>query len=364
MNLRHHGDSEATAGLVDLAVNVRAGAPPAWLRRDIAAALDDVARYPDSTAARTAVAARHRREPAEVLLTAGAAEAFVLLARVLAPRRAVVIHPQFTEPEAALQAAGHRVERVVLDWPFTLDPELVPADADLVILGNPTNPTSVLHRAETVASLLRPGRTLVVDEAFADCVPGEPESLAGRSLPGLVVVRSLTKTWGLAGLRCGYLLAEPGVVARLAAAQPLWPVSGPALAACISCSRPKAVAEAERWATQLCSDRAALLAALGRVQVVPDPAALGSADPAALGGIQVVPDPAALGRVQVVPDPAASFVLLRHPGDDTVRERLRGKGFAARRGDTFPGLGPSWLRIAIRDPQTSAAFAVALGAVL
>jgi histidinol-phosphate aminotransferase len=332
MNLRHHGDSEATPGLVDLAVNVRAGAPPPWLRREIAAALEDLARYPDSAAARTAVAERHRREPAEVLLTAGAAEAFVLLARALAPRKAVVIHPQFTEPEAALRAAGHRVERVLLDWPFTLDPELVPEDADLVLLGNPTNPTSVSHSASVVTSLLRPGRTVVVDEAFADCIPGEPESLAGRSRPGLVVVRSLTKTWGLAGLRCGYLLAEPAVVSRLADAQPLWPVSTPALAACIGCSRPEAVAEADRWAGQLRSDRAALLAALR--------------------------------GVEVVPDPAASFVLLRHGGDDGVRERLRGKGFAARRGDTFPGLGPAWLRVAVRDPQTSAAFAVALGAVL
>src|SRR5437764_206569 len=83
-------------------------------------------------------------------------------------------------------------------------------------LGNPTNPTSVLHPAATVAALARPGRLLVVDEAFADTVPGEPASLAGRrDLPGLVVVRSFTKTWGLAGLRIGYLLAEAALVARL-----------------------------------------------------------------------------------------------------------------------------------------------------
>ena len=106
-----------------------------------------------------------------MLLTAGAAEGFVLIAQALrGVRRPVVVHPQFTEPEAALRAAGHPVERVLLDPAddFRLDPSRVPADADLVMIGNPTNPTSVLHPAQTLAALARPGRVLVVDEAFAD----------------------------------------------------------------------------------------------------------------------------------------------------------------------------------------------------
>ena len=57
----------------------------------------------------------------------------------------------------------------------------MPEEADLVVLGNPTNPTSVLHPAADLAALARPGRVLVVDEAFADTVPGEPESLAARA---------------------------------------------------------------------------------------------------------------------------------------------------------------------------------------
>ncbi|MGV9981147.1 Rv2231c family pyridoxal phosphate-dependent protein CobC, partial [Micromonospora wenchangensis] len=236
-DLAHHGDAEATPGLVDLAVNVRRDPMPDWLADPVTAALADLAGYPDPRPARAAVAARHGRPPAEVLLTAGAAEGFVLLARALVGvRRPVVVHPQFTEPEAALRAAGHRVERLLLDPDddFRLDPARVPADADLVMIGNPTNPTSVLHPATALAALARPGRVLVVDEAFADTtgvpgVDGEPESLAARrDLPGLVVVRSLTKTWGLAGLRIGYLLGEAALLERLAAAQPLWAVSTPA----------------------------------------------------------------------------------------------------------------------------------------
>lgn len=228
-DLRHHGDVEVRgmgAELTDLAVNVRTGTPPEWLRERIAESLGTLAAYPDGRAARRAVAARHGLPEERVLLTAGAAEAFVLLARALPVRRAVVVHPQFTEPEAALRDAGHTVERVVLtpEDGFRLDPRAVPGDADLVVVGNPTNPTSVLHPASTLARLARPGRILVVDEAFMDAVPVERESLASRTdLPGLVVLRSLTKTWGLAGLRVGYVLAAPDTVAMLERAQPLWP---------------------------------------------------------------------------------------------------------------------------------------------
>ncbi|WP_308123286.1 Rv2231c family pyridoxal phosphate-dependent protein CobC [Modestobacter marinus] len=333
VDLGHHGDAEVAPGLTDLAVNVRAGAPPGWLRAVLHEALDDSAAYPDDRSARAAVAAAHGRQPDEVLLTAGAAEAFTLVARALTPRRAVVVHPSFTEPEAALRAAGHPVERLLLAPPgYRL--RSVPDDADLVVLGNPTNPTSVLHPAPDVAALARPGRVLLVDEAFADTVPGEPESLAGRrDLPGLLVVRSLTKTWGLAGLRVGYALGPADLVARLAARQPHWPVSTPALAALTACTSPAARAEAEAVAHQLAAHRAALLDAL----------------------------PA---RAAVVGEPRSSFVLLRVPGGAQVRERLRAAGWAVRRGDTFPGLTADHLRVAVRDPATSRAFAADLAAIL
>ncbi|MDH6126099.1 Rv2231c family pyridoxal phosphate-dependent protein CobC [Kitasatospora sp. GP82] len=337
-DLRHHGDAEVrTAGLVDLAVNVRTATPPAWLREHLAATLADLAAYPEQTAARAAVAARHSRPVDEVLLTSGAAEAFVLLARTLTPRHPVVIHPQFTEPEAALRDAGHTVHRAVLSAAddFRLTRDAVPEEADLVVLGNPTNPTSVLHPAAEVAALARPGRTLVVDEAFMDTVPGETESLTGpefRELPGQVVVlRSLTKTWGLAGLRIGYALGPAALIARLGAAQPLWPVSTPALAAAEVCSTPAALAEAEQAARTTAEQRTYLLKGL-----------------------------ADFLDVRVHGEPAASFVLVELPGAAAVRERLRAAGFAVRRGDTFPGLGPDWLRIAVRDRSTTDRFLAAL----
>ena len=324
--LRHHGDLDALPGLVDLAVNVRANTPPDWLAhrlRDV-----DLARYPNQDAAVKAVAERHGRSPHEVLLTAGAAEAFVLIARALTPTRPVVIHPQFTEPEVALRAAGADVRRVILLPPFLLDVDAVPADADLVVLGNPTNPTSVLHPRQTIRSLRRPGRLVVVDEAFADCVPGEPESLAADA--DVLVVRSLTKTWGLAGVRAGYLLGPAEVIDRLRRVQPHWPVNSLALEACVACSTPAALAEVRAWAERLAALRADLAMQL-----------------------------AGVAGVAVVGDARASFLLVRCDVAG-VWDPLRERGFAVRRGDTFPGLDAHWFRVAVRDDATSTAFVRAL----
>lgn len=338
-DLRHHGDAEVRddgAALTDLAVNVRADTPPAWLREVIADSLGGLAAYPDGRAARAAVAARHGLPAGRVLLTAGAAEAFVLLARALKVRRAVVVHPQFTEPEAALRDAGHAVGRVLLRRSdgFRLDPARVPEDADLVVIGNPTNPTSVLHPASAITALARPGRTLVVDEAFMDAVPGEREALASvTDVPGLVVLRSLTKTWGLAGLRIGYVLAAPETIAELERAQPLWPVSTPALVAAQACMSPRALAEAAHAAHRVAADRAHLVAGLQEF----GPDGLSVAEPA-----------------------EGPFVLVRLERALSVRRHLRNLGFAVRRGDTFPGLGEEWLRLAVRDRATTNRFLQAL----
>ncbi len=127
------------------------------------------------------MAARHGRRPDEVLVLAGSAEGFALLP-ALRPRLAAVLHPGFTEPEAALRAAGVPVTRVLTDEAdgHRLHPAAVPDAADLVVVGNPTNPTGVLHPADAVTALARPGRVLLVDEAFADAVPGRARVAGGR----------------------------------------------------------------------------------------------------------------------------------------------------------------------------------------
>ncbi|WP_192899831.1 cobyrinate a,c-diamide synthase [Janibacter hoylei] len=333
--LRHHGDAEVSDDLVDLAVNVRLTQPPEWLARALVEELGSVASYPDATRAVDALAARHGVAREQVLPTSGGAEAFTLVARALTPTDAVVVHPQFTEPEAALRAAGHEVRHVLLraEEGFALTPEALGqiGDADLVVIGNPTNPTGVLHPADAIRTLVRPGRVVLVDEAFVDAVPGERESLLDGDLAGLLVVRSLTKTWAVAGIRAGYVVGDAELVTALAAHQPHWSVGSLALRLMTETATPAALAEAARAADEFTIWRAHLTRGLHALGVP-------------TGG------------------EAAPFVLARVGAG--VHGALRDAGWAVRRGDTFPGLDPTWVRIAVRDPHTIDGLLRELGHIL
>jgi histidinol-phosphate aminotransferase len=316
---RYHGDQAAEPGMLDFAVNVRHAQPPAWLVQRLAARLPDLAHYPgadDERAAIQAVADRHGRERDEVAPLTGAAEGFALLPN-LRPTLAAVIAPSFTEPAVALRSAGVRVHHVVLDRPFGLAGAQVPDDADLVVVGNPTNPTSVLHSREQILALRRPGRIVVVDEAFADSVPGEPASLADDPRPDVLVLRSLTKTWSLAGLRVGYALGAPELLARLTAQRAHWPVGTLQLTAIAACCAPDAVAEAAADARRIAALRTEMVSGLGSAGVEPV-------------------------------DGCAPFVLFTVPDAELVRKHLHANGIAVRRCDTFVGLDGRYLRAAVR----------------
>jgi histidinol-phosphate aminotransferase len=332
-DLAHHGDVEVEPGMLDFAVNVHADHPPAFLTEALKSAVDGLARYPDAAAAEAAVAAAHGVPASCVRLTHGAAEAFTLVARQ--PWQApLVVHPQFTEPEAALLAAGHRPERWLLraDHDFEIAGN-APA-ADLVVVGNPTNPTSRLHRPEVLESLAGNG-ILVVDEALMDAVedPGHPEFSLTRQAAerrDLVVIRSLTKTYSIAGLRVGYLVAHPDTLRRLTRERPPWPVSSLAAVAAQAC-----------------------LSDEGRAYA----AAVREALPERLAGLA---HGLASAGFTVPPDPRGPFLLAQRHDAVPLREALRSQGIAVRRGDTFPGLDDTWLRFAARD---AAAVDVLLDAV-
>ncbi|GAA3963522.1 Rv2231c family pyridoxal phosphate-dependent protein CobC [Gordonia caeni] len=336
-----HGDADAEAGLIGFAVNVQPGPPP-FVRDVLAARLGDLAAYPRADDVQRAVGAAarlHRRSPAEVLLLDGAAEGFELLAR-LRPRHVALIEPTFTEPGRVLAASGAEITRVVLPAPWRLDAAEVPGDADLVVLGNPTNPTSMLHTREQILRLVRPGRTVVVDEAFADLtvdpVTGvrEPQSLAGALPDGVVVIRSITKTFGLAGLRAGYLLAAPHVIAELTAGRRHWPLGTLALAALAECLGPRGQAYTDALAGTVAGDRAHLVGLLGEA------------------------------GIEVCTEPAAPYVLIRVPDGLGLKAALRERGFAVRSCANFTGLGADHLRLAVRSAEPAAALVAAMTEVL
>ena len=319
IDLLHHGDRDLIPGSVDLAVNVLLPTPPAWLAERIAAPL--LGAYPDAAEARAALAERHGVDPSMVLPTAGGAEAFGLVARGIDMAHPMVVHPQFTEPEAALRTAGRAVQRWLLPVATGRGAPPIgdlPAWCDAVFVGNPTNPTGWLHpRDELLAA--GEGRLLVVDEAFMDATD-EAESLIGPDMPGRLVLRSLSKTWGLAGLRVGYAVGDPELIARMGLQQPPWSVSSGALAAMIATSSDDALAEARDRHRQVAERRTRLVEALTE---------------------------AGFGTVTS----AAPFVLIDTSplGAGSIRGALAERGYAVRRSESFPGLGPSWIRVKVPD---------------
>jgi cobalamin biosynthetic protein CobC len=157
---------------------------------------------------------------APLVAAAGAQAAIQLLPRLASPGRARILAPTYNEYAGVLRATGWTVEEVA-------ELEAL-AGADLAIVVNPNNPDGRQHGpAKLLALLPRVGR-LVVDESFADAVPGvslAPE--AGRA--GLIVLRSFGKFYGLAGLRLGFVLGHEADVTALAGMLGPWPISGAAI---------------------------------------------------------------------------------------------------------------------------------------
>jgi histidinol-phosphate/aromatic aminotransferase/cobyric acid decarboxylase-like protein/adenosyl cobinamide kinase/adenosyl cobinamide phosphate guanylyltransferase len=330
--LRRHGDVDARAtGTVDHAVNVLEPGPPSWLREALSTALSTEAiRYPHEEPALGALAAHHGRDPQEVVATNGAAEALWLLGPALRPRLAACVHPGFTESEAGLRAHGVPVVRVQRDPDagFRLDPDLVPDEADLVVVGQPASPSGTLDPASALLALRRPGRTVVADEAFMSMVPGEPGSLAGERLDDVIVIRSLTKLLSIPGLRAGYAIAPLRLATALRAVRPPWSANAMALAALRAAAEHPAelAALAERAAGER-DDLARRLAAVPGLRTWPS---------------------------------ATNFCLIEVADGAATVATLRRRGIVVRPAGSFPGLGAGHIRLTARTPERNARLVGAL----
>ena len=178
---------------------------------------------PEDVAMLEAVAAQAYgvADPRCVVAAPGTQALIHLLPRLLPPGRVAVVGPTYAEHAAAWRQAGHAVSDVAA---------IADAVADVTVVVRPNNPDGqVLAAADLLAH--RTG-LLVVDEAFADLEECSLAPVLPR--PGLLLLRSFGKTYGLAGVRLGFALAEPGLATHLRQALGPWAVSGPALHAGLS----------------------------------------------------------------------------------------------------------------------------------
>ncbi|WP_445599775.1 threonine-phosphate decarboxylase CobD [Azospirillum sp. A39] len=172
-----------------------------------------------------AAAAYGAPSPAHVAAAPGSQALIQLLPRLRPRGDVAVLGPTYAEHARGWAAAGHTVRTVA-----TAD---AAADADVLVVVNPNNPDGRVVPSAVLLDLAgrmaARGGWLVVDEAFADVAP-DASVAAAADRPGLVVLRSFGKFYGLAGLRLGFALAPPPLAAAVRDAAGPWAVAGPALA--------------------------------------------------------------------------------------------------------------------------------------
>lgn len=191
-------------------------------------------RLPEDDPALVAAACAYYGAPA-LLPVAGTQAAIQALPRLRAPSRVTVSHPSYAEHAHAWGLHSHALRLASYD---ALESTI--ESSDVVVIVNPNNPTGAAIAPERLlawaARLGARGGWLVVDEAFGDTDPAL--SVASHSgQPGLIVLRSVGKFFGLAGLRLGFVGAEAATLRALADLLGPWAVSGPAQAVALQALR-------------------------------------------------------------------------------------------------------------------------------
>ena len=241
----------AAGALVELGSNENSHGPSPAARAAFLASVDALHRYPDPLGGdlKRALAAHHGVDVAQIALGNGSHELLMMLAQVFAgPGQEVVASRHgFAVYALAAQAAGATL-RLAEPLPaghamargHDLDAlrAAVNDNTRLVYLANPNNPTGTWFATAELAGFLAglpPQVIVVVDEAYLEYAT-DPALLPAATLlarhPNLVVTRTFSKGYALAGLRVGYLLAHTGLVAVMERVRESFNVNGPGLAAC------------------------------------------------------------------------------------------------------------------------------------
>lgn len=224
------------------------------------AALEGANRYPDlrGEALAEALARRHGVDADMVAVAAGSIVLLDQIVRAWCDPGDEVVTPWRSYEAYPIIAglSGARLVEVPLDGACRADPAALLAAVGprcrVVILCNPNNPTGTAFAPDALDALIAalPARVLIVlDEAYADYA-GDARTVAAslaRRLArhaNLAVLRTFSKAWGLAGLRVGYCLADPRVIAALHAVAPPFPLPGPVVAAALASLDAAAAVEA------------------------------------------------------------------------------------------------------------------------
>lgn len=231
--LHGHGDDGYRYGkriIADFSTNVWYGGEPAGLKEYVFEKWNEVNRYPEVLAEslRERIAVHHSLPVEQVLVCSGTTESIYLIAQLFTGKRTTVVTPSFAEYEDACLSFDHEISS--MSWQDAL--ELPRLKSELLFICSPNNPTGLVFRDLQYWLKLNPQCFFVVDEAFIDFTEGADSAvLLMDRFPNLLIMRSLTKTYAIPGLRLGYLLARGEIVESLMNIKQPWTVNTVAMAA-------------------------------------------------------------------------------------------------------------------------------------
>lgn len=315
--------------LCDFSASINPLGFPQSARKALLSAVKSIPPYPDpsSTALKEAVAGFHGVGVDEVVPANGSNEIINIIPRLLKSGPALVVEPAFSEYRKALGLSGVKVKSHLLRERdgFRLNPAKLKKAIEgcsVVYIANPSNPAGVLTAREDLLEIISHakarGALVVIDEAFADFtgVSVIPEAVKAANV---IVLKSMTKFYAMAGLRLGYAVGGKRLMARLSALVPAWSVNTLASSAGVAALKDRAFRK--RTIEWFETEREFLFSGL-----------------ASLSGL--------------VPfESSANYIMVKLKGGVDARE-LRGAllekdGIIIRELSAFRGLGPEFFRVAV-----------------
>ncbi len=323
--------------ILDFSSSINPLGMPKVVKTAIKDHIDLLLNYPDPWAdeLRDSISSSEGIEPDSTIAGNGSTELIYLIVRAFKPGKILLPQPTFSEYERAARSEGiEKIEYFCLKGGDNFD---IPCEefisliksrlspAHMIFLCNPNNPTGRLIRKEDMLKIAEAAKRLqcylVVDEAFIDFVPGESVIKEVKNNPYLIVLRSMTKFYGLAGLRLGYGVMSPGLCERLMRHKEPWTVNTLAQIAGVACLKDtefktKTLRTISQWKTYIEG-----LFERHRIRYVPA---------------------------------AANFYLFNLNGGTYLAHFLKKKGILIRDCSNFKGLEPldgsGWFRIAVKSP--------------
>lgn len=232
--------------IMDFSSNINPLGFPEGVQNLFKRGVNEIRSYPDShsTELKEEIKQWLGIHETNILVGNGSTELIYLIARALKPKMALIPVPTFNEYERSLHSVGCKLRYLPLNERkyFRFDmADMVShlSQIDILYICNPNNPTGVLYRKNEILSLLerteKRGVFVVVDEAFMDFADNETVTDEIMRRKNLIIIKSLTKFFGIPGLRLGYLLSNSKLVEQMSCYKEPWTVNVLAQKAGVAC---------------------------------------------------------------------------------------------------------------------------------